>query len=362
MKMLIGADLVPTSSTEDLFVAGDIKALYGDVCNMAKNADRFVVNLECALTDYDGAIKKFGPNLKATPAAINGIKNLGVTDVALSNNHVFDFGIQGLRDTVDTLEKANLPYMGIGEDDTDSRKPYFIEQDGMRIGFINVCEHEYSYALPNRVGTNPFDPFLTMYDIRCAKAQCDKLIVLYHGGKEYCRYPSPRLVNMAHEMVWCGADVVITQHSHCIGCYESFEGAHILYGQGNFNFVFPSHSGTEECWYTSLLVELEIGKDIDFRCYPLVATDTGCDIAKGEAAKEIMTAFAARNEEMKDGRWRDGWHAFCTDPQREYYHDKIVNPCDTEERKHGFAHYLDCEAHTDVWRELYPTWNMTNEL
>jgi hypothetical protein len=65
---------------------------------------------------------------------------------------------------------------------------------------------------------------------------------------------------------------------------------------------------------------------------------------------------------MLDGTWRDGWHAFCVHPDREYYHDKIINACDTEERKHGFAHYLDCEAHTDVWRELYPTWNMTNEL
>jgi signal recognition particle GTPase len=33
----------------------------------------------------------------------------------------------------------------------------------------------------------------------------------------------------------------------------------------------------------------------------------------------------------------------------------------TEREKHHFAHYLDCEAHTDVWRELYPTWNLTNE-
>ena len=25
-----------------------------------------------------------------------------------------------------------------------------------------------------------------------------------------------------------------------------------------------------------------------------------------------------------------------------------------------FGHMLDCEAHTDVWRELFPSWNLTN--
>ena len=41
-----------------------------------------------------------------------------------------------------------------------------------------------------------------------------------------------------------GADVVLCQHSHCIGCYEQYEGAHILYGQGNFHFCGFTN---EEC-------------------------------------------------------------------------------------------------------------------
>ena len=361
MKILIGADLVPTKATEKLFVEGDAEKLFGDVTSLAKTADRFIVNLECALTDSENRIKKFGPNLKATPAAVNGLLSLGVTDVALSNNHVFDFGVEGLSDTLKTLDEAGLPYMGVGANDTVSRDPYIIEVEGKRIGFINVCEHEYTYALPDRMGANPFDPFLTMKDIRDLRPLCDLLIVLYHGGKEYCRYPSPRLVNMAHEMVWCGADVVITQHSHCIGCYENFEGSHILYGQGNFNFISSPGSKEDEGWYTALLVELELDKTLDIRFYPLDTNNEGCFIAKGERAKEIMDSFAKRNEEMKSGEWRRGWHEFCTSPERHHYIEKVERPFVTEEEKHIFAHFLDCEAHTDVWRELYPTWNATNE-
>ena len=362
MRILIGADLVPTAQNEHLFVKGDAKELFGDVLKLREGADRFIVNLECALTDSTHAIKKFGPNLKATPAAVNGLRAIGVTDVLLSNNHTLDFGVEGMRDTMKTLENAGIPYTGVGENDTDSRKPYFIEADGKRIGIINVCEHEYTYAIPNRMGANPFDPFLTMQDIRKAKEQCDFLIAIYHGGKEYCKYPSPRVYNLTREMVYCGADVVITQHSHCIGCYEQFEGAHIVHGQGNFNFVYSDAPNQEEGWFTSLLIELEIDKDIDIKFYPLVATENGCDVAKGEKAKEIMGSFLKRCKELSDGKWIDGWREFCHAPAREYYHERILGKNETEMEIQNFAHYLDCEAHTDVWRELYPTWNMTNDV
>lgn len=361
MKILIGADTVPTSSTEQLFIDGNTEKLFGKINNMAKNADRFIINLECALTSTDGKIAKFGPNLKADAKCTNAFKKLGITDIMLSNNHVFDYGKAGLVDTMKALDDAGIPYTGIGENDTDSRRPYFIEQDNKKIGFINVCEHEYTYALPNRMGANPFDPFLTMQDIRAAKKECDYLIVIYHGGKEFCQYPSPRLVNLSHEMVLCGADVVIAQHSHCIGCYEQFEGGHIVYGQGNFNFVYSEFEHPEG-WYTSLLIELNIDDGIKIKFYPLVATETGCDLAVGEKAKEIMSAFEERNASLKDGTWRDGWHAFCTDPERAHYHNRILNANETPEEIELFSHFLDCEAHTDVWRELYPTWNSTNEL
>ena len=360
MKILIGSDIVPTANTETLFVEGDIKALFGDVCDLIKSADRTVVNLECALTNAEGGIKKFGPCLKANPKCADTLKKLGVSDVMLSNNHVFDFGIQGLKDTLESLERVGLPYTGIGENDTDSRKPYIIEQNNKKIGFINVCEHEYSYALPDRIGTNPFDPFLTMQDIRALKKQVDHVIVLYHGGKEHCRYPSPRLRNLCREMVLCGADVVITQHSHCIGCYEEYEGGHIVYGQGNFHFCW---SNMAETWYTCMLIELLIEDDVKIGFIPLVTKEASIDIARGDDADEILSAFAKRNEELKNGKWRDGWHAFCQ-TVRNTYEGALRGLCtpETEEKKaQFFAHYLDCEAHTDVWRELFPTWNMTNE-
>ena len=361
MKIIIGADLVPTKISEPLFVEGDTEKILGDFLPMIKAADRFIVNLECALTDADTPTRKCGPNLKAAPACADTLKKLGVTDVMLSNNHTMDFGTRGLRDTMANLDRVGLPYTGIGENDTDSRKIYYFEQSGKKFGIVNVCEHEYCYALPNRMGTNPYDPYLTMHDIREAKKNADIVLVIYHGGKEYCRYPSPRLRLLCHEMVECGADVVITQHSHCVGCYETWEGGQILYGQGNLHFVAPSH---QQGWFTSLLVELDIddaGK-ITFGYYPMVMNleEVSVKLATGDLAKEIMDGFYARNEEMKDGRWMDGWRAFCQ--ASTYYLNMPKNaykPDSTEQQNELFAHFLDCEAHEDVLRELFQTWHKT---
>ena len=361
MKILISADLTPKKEeVNELFIKGDVKTLFTDVIDVIKTADRFIVNLECALTHAENGIKKFGPCLKADPKCAQTLKELGVTDVALSNNHVFDFGVQGLKDTMKALDEAGLPYTGVGENDVDSRKIYYIEQEGKKIALVNVCEHEYTYALPDRMGANPYDPYLTMQDIREAKKNADYVLVLYHGGKEHCRYPSPRLRNLCREMVYCGADVVLTQHSHCIGCYEEFEGGHILYGQGNFHFCWD---GNGESWYTGLLVELTIEDGLSVRFIPYEIKSVSVELAKGEKEKEIMDGFYARNEELKNGKWQAGWHAFCESVAAGYKNALRgqETPETTEEKTQHFAHYLDCEAHTDVWRELYPTWNWTNE-
>lgn len=362
MKILIAADLVPTAQTADDFASGNLDRLFGKVQDVAKRCDRFIVNLECALTESENAIKKFGPNLKGPKKTADTIKALGVTDVALANNHVFDYGIEGLEDTMSALDSAGLPYFGIGDNDTESRRPYFIEAEGKRIAIINVCEHEYTYALPNRMGANPFDPFLTMQDIREAKAKADFLIVLYHGGKEFCGYPSPRLRNLCHEMVYCGADAVITQHSHCIGCYEEFEGAHILYGQGNFNFSYPAYSERRECWKTSLLTVLDITDRIEIEFLPIYDTGYGCDLAEGEKKEKIIAEFEGRNAELLDGRWLDGWERFCHGDMMPYYAKAARHTVEGVDKDELFAHYLDCEAHLDVWHTIFKTWNHTNEL
>ena len=364
MKTLLVGDLSPTVATNPFFDACDVETLFTDTVSIFEGNDVNFVNLECALTDCEKAIEKFGPPLKASVRTADTLKKLGVNYCGLSNNHIFDFGIRGALDTFEALDRAGMGYTGFGENYEDSRRDLVIEKDGEKLAIIAVCEHEYSYALEDRMGSRPYDEYDTMKDIRLAKEKCDRVVVIYHGGKEQCRYPSPRLRKLCRAMAWNGADVVLCQHSHCIGCYEEFEGCHILYGQGNFHFAKAEFltPGLAESWNNCLAVSYDT-KTHKIEFTPLVVEGVGIALAKGEEKETIMSAFAERNRELQDGRWKAGWRAFC-ETKREWYTAVIANAFregSTETQDKNFGHYLDCEAHTDVWRELFPTANLTNE-
>lgn len=362
MKCLFVGDVCPTAANAALFAKGDVDALFGDTLSLFAGNDINMINLECALTDAEAPIEKIGPPLKAPARTAEVLKKVGVTVCGLANNHFFDFGKKGAEDTLAALSAAGILTTGYGKNAEDAKKTLIIEKGGERICLIAVCEHEYSYALDDRVGCNGFDPFETLLAVREAKAKYDRVVVLYHGGKELCQYPSPRLRAACHAMAKSGADVILTQHSHCIGCYEQFEGCHILYGQGNFHFVKHPDSQMPEIWDSELAVRYD-SKTNEVEFIPTVANGEGIALATGEEKEKLLSDFYARNARLQDGTWLRGWREFC-ESQRESYTRAAVRVGALGEAKHfeKFAHYLDCEAHLDVWMELFKTHNHRNEL
>ncbi|MBE6595724.1 MAG: hypothetical protein E7644_08000, partial [Ruminococcaceae bacterium] len=103
MKALFLGDVSVAKDNAELFRTGDMEALFGDVPAIFSGNDFNFVNLECALTEHDGSIEKFGPPLKAPAETAEVLKRLGVHCCGLSNNHIFDFGKQGYFDTVAAL-------------------------------------------------------------------------------------------------------------------------------------------------------------------------------------------------------------------------------------------------------------------
>ena len=362
MKIFIGGDIFPTELTNPLYKAGDIETLFGDVADVMQGNDVTFINLETALGEQETPIKKFGPNLLACPETVTTLQKLGVNLCGVSNNHFFDHGKAGIESSLAALNAAGMDFVGFGYDYEDSRKNYVVEKDGQKVCFIAVCEHEYTYALPDRMGCRPYDPYDTIEDIRKAKAENDVVIVIYHGGKEHCPYPSPRTYQAFHAMAKNGADVVVGQHSHCICSYENFNGSHLFYGQGNFNFIWNEED--PEGWNTAIEMIYDT-KTGEVTFIPTVQHKAipGTRLATGAEKEEILTQFATLNQSMIDGTWRDGWHKFCEE-MRDYYCGAIEKCCvpgETEWDHDIFGHFLDCEAHTDVWRELFPSYNLTNE-
>ncbi len=295
MRILIGADLVPTDTNASLFSAGDAATLVGEkLQTLLAQADYRIFNLEVPLTDKLTPIEKSGPALIAPTAAIAGYKALGVDCLTVSNNHIMDQGAEGFASTLSTLKNANIAYVGGGNCLTDAAKPYIVEICGKRVGIYACAENEFSIAGDDAPGANPFDPLESPDHITALKDQCDYVIVLYHGGKEHYRYPSPLLQKTCRKLVEKGADLVLCQHSHTIGCEEKFGSGTIVYGQGNFLF---DHS-TREHWQTGLLVQL--GDNFEISYIPLRKNGNTVRLAEDEDAATILAEFKQRSQEITD--------------------------------------------------------------
>lgn len=298
MRILIGADTVPTESNSSYFSSGQIDALLGrNLREVMDSADFRLVNLEVPFASEVHPIKKCGPNLSADPRAINGLKAMGINCVSMANNHILDQGPAGYCETVRVLDEACIDHFGAGSNLAEAKVPYRISAGDIKIGFVSFAEHEFTIASENTPGANPYNDEDAIRVIRSLKIECDYVVALYHGGIEHYRYPSPQLQHRCRRLVDNGADYVICQHSHCIGCYETYNNSTIVYGQGNF--IFDAEE--IECWQTSLLIELSFTKDAtSIKYYPIRKNGPFVNLAQGSEGDSIIEAFESRSKEIAD--------------------------------------------------------------
>ncbi len=291
MKLLIGADIVPTKSNQKYFINGDIdKLIDEELKTVLTSADYRIFNLEVPLTNVAAPIEKCGPNLIASTNTVTGLRKLGVDFVTLANNHILDQGEQGLKSTVEVLDAAGIAHGGTGGCLTDAAKPYIIDRNDTKIGIYCCAEHEFSIVSERFAGANPFDPLESLEHITLLKAQCDYIIVLYHGGKEHYRYPSPNLQKTCRKIIEKGADLVVCQHTHCIGCEEEWLGGTIVYGQGNFLFDYQDN----EFWQTGLLISVDTSsREIEY--IPLKKNAESVKLGENK----VLDEFKTRSNEIK---------------------------------------------------------------
>ena len=230
---------------------------------------------------------------------MNGICALQPSFLTLANNHIMDHGVDGLENTIKQLDCCNIAYGGVGNNISEAKKENIFEIDGSLVGIYCCAEHEYSIATEENAGANPYDPLESFDDVATLKEKCDIVIVLFHGGKEYYRYPSPNLQRIFRKFAEKGADVVVAQHTHCIGAFEKYNDSYLVYGQGNFIF----DGGDDEFWNTGMLISLKLfqGK-IDKVEFILYEKNNGGKIQylSGEKRVEIMSSFRKRSEEILD--------------------------------------------------------------
>ena len=259
-KILITGDYCPINRIQGLIEKEEYANIYNDFLPFIRGADIAITNLECPLTLEREKIEKTGPNLKAPEKAIESLVFAGFNLVTLANNHIMDYGCEGLKSTIDCCKKSNIDFVGVGSDLSQARKPFYKTINDIRFAFINFCENEESTTSGKTPGANPLNPITNYYDIQKAKVNAHYVIVIVHGGHEFYSLPSPRMQETYRFFIDSGAAAVVGHHTHCYSGYEIYHGAPIFYSLGNFVFDWNNKRNTN--WNLGFALQLEVTSDI----------------------------------------------------------------------------------------------------
>ena len=194
--------------------------------------------------------------MTAKPKAI---KWLGVDCVTLANNHFYDYGDQGVRNTLQACELSGIDYVGGGNNISEAGTILYKTIREETLAIINCCEHEFNIASEEHGGANPLDPVRQYYAIKEARKKADYVMVIVHGGHEHYQLPSQRMVSLYRFFIDAGADAVVNHHQHCFSSFERHNDKPVFYGIGNFCFdIKPVKTG--ENWNYGYMVVLDFNK------------------------------------------------------------------------------------------------------
>lgn len=272
IKILVCGDYVPQDRVSKLIYNENYALVFSEVKKFTTQADYSIVNLEAPVVETSAQpIEKCGPNLKCSARAIKALKYAGFDMVTLANNHFYDYGEEGVKQTLEACENESIAVVGGGMNITEAARIIYKEINSIKIAFINCCENEFSIATKTSAGSNPLNPIQQYYAIQEAKQKADKIIIIVHGGHEHYQLPSPRMKETYRFFIDAGADAVINHHQHCFSGYEVYKEKPIIYGLGNFSFDRPQFRGN--IWNEGYMVMLIIDDNLSFEIIPYKQSD-----------------------------------------------------------------------------------------
>jgi len=262
-------------SESTFFVAGDLVNYQhptGGVCSpelaeVIRGADYALCNFEAPIHGYGTPQPKSGPHHSQRPETLGGINEQGFDAILLANNHVMDFGLDGLNATIDAAQAAQLDTLGAGRTAGVAYTPLVREVGGVRVGIVNACEAQFGVldffsddASPGYAWINSPRVDQAVISLR---GSCDFVVVLAHAGLEHYGIPQKEWRIRYKHLCAIGADAVVGSHPHVPQGYEWYGESIIIYSLGNFYFDSKKYASRRDPTYSALL-KMKKGDTIKF--------------------------------------------------------------------------------------------------
>lgn len=360
MKILFAGDFSVQDRAVCLFQDTDkAVGMFRCVKTICEQHDLSIVNFESPVTECKKGILKDGPCIRNPKNSLQVLQKTGFGLFTLANNHLKDFGEQGVLDTLNALREQRIPFVGAGRNLAEARQPFLYEQNGKTVGFLNVCENESSIASNFKAGSCPVSEIDLFYDISALRSKVDYVVVIIHGGREHFQLPTPRMKKLYHYIIDLGADLVVNHHQHCFSGYEVYKGKPILYGLGNFYFDNSKKRGCP--WNMGLLLSVDFGECISFEVVPFKQCDDQPEIrieAYEMVAEEIdrLNEIIANDAKLQRAYDEMVMKATPLSPMQPYtlhyvralYHRGMLPDLISRQKKMAILNGVRCETHREL--------------
>jgi gamma-polyglutamate biosynthesis protein CapA len=215
-----------------------VNYFFKKVTPLFRTADIVFCNLETVLSEK-GLKKYYLPSveMRGFPECVNALKSGGFNLVNVANNHIAQHGLEAFYDTLRILTDNEIQYIGL--DSKQGSIPFIFNKDGFMVAFLGYSMHPEQYFS----GKVPYSQRHNGNDIVQEVCKVKErfhvpIVVSLHWGKEFIRFPSNEQVDLAHELIDQGVDVVLGHHSHVLQGIEEYKNGLIAYSLGNFLFDF----------------------------------------------------------------------------------------------------------------------------
>jgi len=282
---------------------------WGDALSVLRGGDLTLVNLECALTNRterwtDGGYKPF--YFRADPNAVATLVAAGVDFVSVANNHIGDYGADGLRDTLHALDGAGISYAGAGPDRAQAREPAHLAVRDTRVSVVAFADYPVEWrAGPASPGINytpvslqPEDFTEVSRQIMAAREEADLVVFSIHWGPNMRAWPSPEFRAFARAVIDAGADIFWGHSAHVIQGVEFWHGHPILFDAGDLLDDYAVDPHLRNDLSALLLVHVNMPRGFEVEVVPVQIGEMRVSLAQGADHRWFVERFTTRCKEL----------------------------------------------------------------
>jgi len=235
----------------DIFICGDIINQTTDKQFIDQSIVDVIQQCDYSICNFEGTCQsqsRLKGQMLQRSSTLQSLQEAGFDMLLLANNHVTDYGYDGLKETIRQIEDYDFVHIGAGFKYEDTYRPRVLEISGLKIGLINLCEAQLGQykEKEQRYGYAWLGDYYVDERIRYLRREVDYLVVIPHAGLE--NYPVPLKQFQQLYRHWCelGVDVVVGGHPHIAQGIEQYGKSIIFYSLGNF--FFTGFNGNMDTW------------------------------------------------------------------------------------------------------------------